>query len=255
MPRETIGNTLAVAAGVCVVCSLVVSTAAVGLRPFQEANKILDQRRNILVAAGLLEPGEKADVDALFERIEARVVDLRTGEFAPDVSPDALDVRRAARDPRQSTPLSTAEDMASIKRKPNYQTIYLLRDGENIRRVILPVYGLGLWSTMYGFVALDADMTTIESLSFYEHGETPGLGGEIDNPRWQEKWIGKKAYDEQGNPAIEVVKGGVREGDPNAIHEVDAISGATMTSRGVENLLNFWLGDQGYGPLLAKLKT
>jgi Na+-transporting NADH:ubiquinone oxidoreductase subunit C len=123
-----------------------------------------------------------------------------------------------------------------------------------LQQVILPVYGKGLWSTMYGFISLDADMTTVVGFAFYEHGETPGLGGEIDNPNWKNLWPGKRIYDDQGKTRIEVVKGTVDRGSANAIYQVDGLSGATLTARGVGNLLQYWMGQNGYRPLLAKLK-
>ena len=107
-----------------------------------------------------------------------------------------------------------------------------------------------LWSTLYGFLALDARTFEIQGITFYQHGETPGLGGEIDNPKWKALWPGKRAFDENMNPVIEVVKG-----QASADNEVDGLSGATMTSRGVTNLLRFWLGENGYGPYLKWFRT
>ncbi len=250
MPSETIGKTFGVAAGVCVVCSLCVSSAAVFLKPLQDANRTLDKRKNILIAAGLMEEGEKADVGALFREIDTQVVDLSTGQFVTDVSPEDLEQGKAGGDSQQTIPLSEGQDIAGIKKKPKYRAVYLLQEGGRIERVILPVRGMGLWSMMRGFVALDANLNTIESFLIYEHGETPGLGGEVDNPRWKKQWVGKKAFDENGRPALQVVK-------PNradSVYEVDGLSGATITSRGVENLVRFWLGEQGYGPLLETLR-
>jgi len=100
---------------------------------------------------------------------------------------------------------------------------------------------------------MDKDTTTIRGLTFYAHGETPGLGGEVDNPRWKALWPGRKAFDENWKPDIRVIKGqaGSPETDP---HHVDGLSGATLTSRGVTNLLLFWLGDQGFGPYLQQFR-
>lgn len=251
MPSETIGKTLGVAAGVCVVCSVLVSTAAVCLKPIQDRNRTLERRRNVLMAAGLLEPGQSADVDALFEQIETRVVDVSTHEFADEVAPEDVDPAKDAQEPGRR--IDVEDPSIGLKHVGRYQLVYLTREGDNkIQRVILPVQGKGLWSTMYGFLALDSDMTTIKSMSFYQHGETPGLGGEVDNPKWKQSWIGKQAYDAKGEPDIKVVKG---RADPNAVDEVDGLSGATLTSRGVENLVRFWLGEEGYGPILKKLKV
>jgi Na+-transporting NADH:ubiquinone oxidoreductase subunit C len=105
---------------------------------------------------------------------------------------------------------------------------------------------------MFGFLALDADFRTIRGFTFYEHGETPGLGGEIDNPRWQKKWQGKLAFSEDGQVMIEVLRGSVEAGDPLAPYRVDGISGATKTTQGVQGLVRFWLGENGYGPFLDR---
>ncbi len=245
MRKDSIGNTMLVAAGICVVCSLVVSTAAVSLRPIQQRNAELEIRRNILAAAGLAAPGERVDVEALFQQVETRKVDLRTGEF--------IDAGRiAAAD--EGTVLSGSEDIAGIRQRDDVKEVYLLeRDGE-LQRLILPIRGMGLWAMMHGLIALGSDLNTIESLLFYEHGETPGLGGEVDNPRWRAQWAGKQVFDSQGNVRIEVVKGRVTPQTPDAEYKVDGLSGATFTSRGVNNLVRFWLGEQGYGPLLDNMR-
>jgi Na+-transporting NADH:ubiquinone oxidoreductase subunit C len=248
MPRETIGRTIGVAAGVCIVCSVFVSTASVGLKRIQENNRSLERRRNILIAAGLMKAGERADVDALFGKIETRVVDLSTHEFAEDFAPEDVDPAKEAREPNLT--IEVQNPKLGIKRLGKYQLIYLTRQGGKIKRVVLPVEGKGLWSTMRGFLALGSDMDTIKSLAFYQQSETPGLGGEVDNPKWKQKWVGKKAYGKGGEPAIEIVKG---QAPPDSAHKIDGLSGATLTSRGVEHLVDFWLGQEGYGPILKKL--
>ena len=252
MPKETIGKTFFVAAALCVVCSLLVSTAAVKLRPTQGVNKLLDKKRNILSAAGLFD--ESRPIDELFESIEEKVVDLATGEYV-DIDPDQYDQRAAARDPDQSVVIPAKRDPAGIKRRARLAAVYLVYRKGEIDKVILPVHGKGLWSTLYGFLALDIeDVNTIRSLVYYEHGETPGLGGEVDNPRWKGLWNGKRAFDEEGRIAIEVLRGLVDASSPRAVHQVDGLSGATITSRGVSNTLRYWLGEDGYGPFLDRLK-
>jgi len=132
--------------------------------------------------------------------------------------------------------------------------IYKVLDDGEISKLILPIYGKGLWSTMYGFIALDRDLCTIKGFTFYEHGETPGLGGEVDNPRWKKSWLGKQAFDENGNCRIHVIKGKVDMNDTNAIYKVDGLSGSTLTTRGVDQTVRFWLGDWGYKPFLDKMR-
>lgn len=251
--NDTVGKTLLVAMTLCVVCSLIVSAAAVTLRPLQDANRALDMKRNILLAAGLLRDG--ADVEQVFKRVQPRGVDLATGEYLPYSGPDAQDPATAARDPTLSVAIPPEKDLARIRRRARQATVYLVRDEGKLSSVILPVYGAGLYSTLYGFIALDADATTVRGVRFYEHGETPGLGGEIDNPKWLAKWLGKQVYDDEGRLRIDVVKGRVDQGSPGSRYQVEAISGATMTSRGVSALMNFWLGEQGFGPYLAKIRS
>jgi Na+-transporting NADH:ubiquinone oxidoreductase subunit C len=249
--NDSIRKIVLVAFSLCIVCSIVVSTAAVVLKPAQEANRDLDRKRNILAAAGMLREG--ASVEELFRRIDSRYVDLRSGEFTDDV-PAGYEQRAASKDPSLSTKLGD-EDIAKIGRRAYYARVYLVEaeDG-SLEKVILPVHGYGLWSTLYGFVALEADANTIAGLGFYEHGETPGLGGEVDNPRWKAQWHGKKVY-RDGEVEIALAKGSVDRDSPIAPWRVDGLSGATLTSRGVTNLVHFWLGENGFGPFLDNLKT
>jgi len=249
--KESVGKTLLVAFLVCVVCGVVVATAAVSLRPVQSKNQLLDKRMNILQAAGLYQPG--VDVNTVFESIERRFVDIDTGEYVD--MPESYDQRKAAKDPQRSERLSGKEDIAGIKSQANVAEVFLARgdDGE-LSRIILPVHGYGLWSTLYGFLALEPDANTVSGLGFYEHGETPGLGGEVDNPKWKALWEGKKLYGEQGEVEIQVVKGSVDSKTPNAEHKVDGLAGATLTSNGVSNLLRFWVGENGFGPYLKRMQ-
>jgi Na+-transporting NADH:ubiquinone oxidoreductase subunit C len=248
--NDSIGRIIRVALALCVVCSVIVSTAAVLLKPAQEANKDLDRKRNILAAGGMLEEGRS--VDELFERIDARYVDLRSGEFT-DAVPAGYDPRAASKDPSLSSDVT--DDIAKVGRRADYAEVYLVAGpGDGVDKIILPVHGYGLWSTLYGFIALESDANTIAGLGFYEHGETPGLGGEVDNPRWKAQWPGKQVY-RDGQVEIELLKGTVDRGSPDAGWQVDGLSGATLTSRGVTNLLQFWLGEQGFGPFLENLRA
>ncbi|MDR1351193.1 MAG: NADH:ubiquinone reductase (Na(+)-transporting) subunit C, partial [Zoogloeaceae bacterium] len=124
-----------------------------------------------------------------------------------------------------------------------------------LEALILPIRGYGLWSTLYGFLALKPDLNTVIGLGFYQHGETPGLGGEVDNPKWKSLWPGKTLFDADGKPNIQIIKGGVDKTNPAAGHQVDALAGATLTTNGVDHLLHFWLGEQGFGPYLARLRA
>ncbi len=252
IPNDNPWKTVGVAVLLCLVCSVVVSATAVGLRDQQEANKQAEIRRNILEVAGLMRPG--ADIDELFEQIEPRVVDLRSGSFSDEVDHATYVQRDAARDPAMSDALSPDQDIASIGRKAHYATVYLVKNEEGrFKTVILPVHGYGLWSTLYGYLAVKPDGREVIGLQFYEHAETPGLGGEVDNPSWRGLWPGKYLFDEDGALRIEVVKGTATSG-PNAAYQVDGLAGATLTSRGVHNLVRFWADDSGFGPFLNNLQ-
>ncbi len=258
MKRDSVIGTFTVAALLCVVCSLLVSGAAVGLRPFQVSNRVLEKKRNILEAAGILNARDAQAVNEAFQRIEIRVVDLATGKYVPaeTIDPATYDQVAAARDPQLSVPIPSDKDLAGIKRREKYSFIYVVTNAAGqIDQIVFPVYGKGLWSTMYGFVSVARDLNTVRGLTFYEHAETPGLGGEVDNPDWKEQWQGKLLFDESGSVEVEVIKGTVSQNSPQALHQVDGLSGATITSRGVTNLLHYWFGDHGFGPYLRQLRA
>lgn len=252
MSKDSTSRVLGVAFVLCLVCSVLVSVAAVGLSERQERNKLLEKRKNILQAAGLYQPA--VPVEQQFGKIQPRVVDLQTGKFSDQFDPVTFDSRAAVRDPQLSVRIPPAQDLADIKARSRYMDVYLVFDAGQFQQLILPVYGKGLWSTMYGFIALDKDLSTVNGFAFYEHGETPGLGGEVDNPKWKQQWPGKKIYDPAGRLRIEVLKGSVDPRSPNAKYQIDGLAGATLTARGVSHLLQYWLGDNGYKTFFAQLQ-
>ena len=213
LPNDSPQKTVFVAVALCLVCSILVSVAAVGLKPLQRANAALDLKRNLLLAAGLVEGGEAArEVEELFEQnVETKAVDLATGEFTDEVDAATFDQRKAAQDPVLSEAIPPEQDIASIKRRAKYANVYFIKDGDDVTQVILPINGYGLWSTLYGFIALENDLKTVAGLKFYEHGETAGLGAEVDNPNWLAQWPGKVAFDDAGDPIISVAKGTRRQ--------------------------------------------
>ena len=241
------------AAAVCGVCSIFVAVSAVALKERQERNKLIDVQQKVLTLAGLIEDGQKIsaeEVETLYQaNIVPRVIDLASGRYTPDIDPVSFDQRAAARDPAQSR--VAPENLAKVRRIPTNAGVYQVQpEGKPVQSVILPIHGYGLWSTLYGFIALRDDANTIEGITFYEHGETPGLGGEVDNPRWKARWKGRKAFDDKGRVAISVKKGAAGPPDQDPYH-VDGLSGATITSRGVTNTLDFWLGPEGFGDYLV----
>ncbi|QTN34447.1 Na(+)-translocating NADH-quinone reductase subunit C [Cognatishimia activa] len=242
-------KTIFIAVSVCLVASMIVSAAAVALRPTQAVNALKDKQINILQVAGIYDPSK--DVLESFAAFEPQILELATGEFTDQFDIATFDDRDAADDPATSVALD--DDPAGIGRQGKFVTVYLLRDdaGE-IDKVILPLHGYGLWSTLYGFIALEENGNDIFGLQFYEHAETPGLGAEVDNPRWKALWNGKKLADENGELQISVTKAVPAAG---ADYHIDALAGATLTTVGVHNLVNFWMGETGYQPFLDNLKA
>ncbi|MEM9437111.1 MAG: Na(+)-translocating NADH-quinone reductase subunit C [Pseudomonadota bacterium] len=247
-PPDSVAKTIFVAVSLCLVASLIVSAAAVSLRPVQEVNSKRDKQVNILQVAGVYEPG--IDVAEAFAAFEPHVLDLNAGTFTEEFDATTFDDLAAAEDPELSRALE--EDPAGIGRQSNFVTVYLLREDDGaLDKVIMPVHGYGLWSTLYGFIALEEDGNEIFGLQFYQHGETPGLGAEVDNPRWKALWNGKQVYGPEGEVAITVAKAAPPQGED---YHIDALAGATLTSKGVDNLVKFWLGEEGYTPFLERLQ-
>ena len=271
LPNDSFKKTVAVALALCLVGAIVVSGSAVILRPLQDWNKSKDEKVNILEVAELYQKG--TDVEAAFKNVEPRIVDLATGDYVKDVDPATYDQWKAAKDPAQSEAIPANKDIASIKRKPKYAKVYLVKEGDKLKSVILPVNGYGLWSTMFCFMALEADGQTMVGMNLYDQAETPGLGGEVVNPKWKALWKGKKVYNfsgkevhksnlsekgqtiEIGEVALGLVKGSVDPSKPGSEYQVDALAGATLTSRGVSNLVQYWMSKEGYGLYLAKLRS
>jgi len=255
MAHESTTKAYATTVGLAVVCSVLVSSAAVGLRPRQEANRERYIRKSILVAAGLYDPN--VPVAETFKQIETRIIDLDSGDYVSkdEVDPDRFDQIASADDTEASTPIEAADDVAGIRRRENHSAVYLVNGGGDVKQIVLPVRGKGLWSTMIGFMAVDAgDLNTINGITFYDHGETPGLGGEIDNPVWQGHWKGKKVYGGDGSVALKVLKGAADSGSPEIEYQVDGISGATLTINGVTGLVQYWFGGKAFKPYLDRLR-
>jgi Na+-transporting NADH:ubiquinone oxidoreductase subunit C len=252
--NDSLEKTIAVALALCFVCAILVSFAAVALRPLQIENKALDMKKNILDVAGLLDEG--TDINQAFaDQIEEKLVDIESGDYVEELDAVAYDQRKAAKDPAQNITLSRADDIASIKRKAKIAKVYLVKNGDAIESIILPMHGYGLWSTMYGFLALEADGQTVKSINFYDQAETPGLGGEVVNPNWRALWKGKKVYDDAGKPQLGLVKGVVDTAKAGSEYQVDGLAGATLTSNGVTNLVKYWMSQQGFAPYLEKVRT
>ncbi|OOS23395.1 Na(+)-translocating NADH-quinone reductase subunit C [Moraxella pluranimalium] len=255
-------STMATALILCLVCSVMVSAAAISLKPKQTANIEIDRNKNILMAANMFDPAKNTNADAqkLFENVEIKLVDTKTGQFATDEQLSAAgisdvgayDATKASKDPKTNIDLGS-DDPAQIGALPQFLKVYLIKDeGGQLKNIVLPINGNGLWGQIYGFLTLKSDLNTIEGISFYQHKETPGLGALIETPKWRATWTDKQAYDEQGNITTGVVKSGSPKPNPNY---VDGITGATITSSGVNHMVQFWLSDRAYKPFLDNLRS
>jgi len=267
--NDSLEKTIAIAVALCLVCAVFVAFAAVALKPLQINNKEQDMKKNILDVAGLLEGG--MDIDSAFaEKIEAKLVNLETGDYVDDGNVAQYDQRKAAKDPAQSVAIPKEKDIAHIRVKAKVAKVYLVKEGGTIKSIILPINGYGLWSTLYGFLSVEADGQTVQSINFYDQAETPGLGGEVVNPNWRALWKGKKIYAESdqpslekgliteadiGEPALSLIKGVVDNSKPGSQYQVDGLAGATLTSTGVTNLVRYWTSQEGFAPYLKKVRT
>ena len=250
--RESTVKTLAVAAGVALVCSLLVSTAVYWLRPIQLASGGIERNRAILDAAGLADSTETLpDREVLdrFGEFDPEIVDLASGRLVERAAP-SYDYRGALDDPAQTVAIPADADIAGLGSRPRTMPVYILRRGRQIERIVLPVYGRGMWSTIHGFIGLEGDLATIAGVRFYELGETPGIGDRIQDPAWTAKWRGKRIYAEDGTLRFRIGRADAAGAD----FRVDAITGATVTVTAVDRFVRYWLGPDGYAPLLERLR-
>lgn len=259
MERDSVLGTLVVATILCVACALLVTSTRVILSERQETNKQLDRKKNILQAAGLIEEDAGRDeIEEVYaERVVPVLVNLDEGTVVPPSEVDyaSYDAREALNDPQQTQPVDRSQGPTpGVDRREKLAFVYEVREGEEVDLYVLPIYGKGLWSTLWGFLAIDSDGRTLRGITFYEHAETPGLGGEVDNEAWKANWTSetspKYAYNEDGEVAIQVIKGTVDRGSPRAPYQIDGLSGATITTRGVSEMVQYWLGPDGFGPYL-----
>ncbi len=250
LSKDSIPKTLFMAITLCLFCSMIVAAASVSLRPLQEANKLRDMQVNILQVAGLYDADRP--VDEIFAVFTPKIVDLEAGVFTDQFDGTEFNAVDVARDPELSIALE--DDPAIISRRANFAQVYLLHDEAGaLERIIVPVFGAGLWGRMHGFIALEADGNKIYGLQFYQHSETPGLGDKIDAPSWRQSWQGQKLRDAAGDLKIAIARG--TPSPEMKPHHIDGLAGATLTARGVDNLVRFWMGEQGFGPFLANLKA
>jgi Na+-transporting NADH:ubiquinone oxidoreductase subunit C len=249
---------LLVVLAVALVCSILVSVAAVMLKPVQLRNQLVEKSRNIIGLTGLVEPGQVLSDDEILdavEQLDIRVLDIESGQFVTDIDPADYDARAARNNPNLSIEIPVADDLARIGRREKYVVVYLVWNGDQLQRVILPVYGQGMWSTMYGYIALEADLNTVAAMTFYEQTETAGLGDQVQSRRWLANWQGRQIYGDAGDIRFRVASGPVAPDSPAAAHQVDAMTGATVTGDGVTRLIRYWFGPNGYATLINQLQA
>ncbi len=187
------------------------------------------------------------------DSLEARIVELTSGQFDDSIDPATFDAERAVRRSTSSVAIPADLDLAGLKRRAKHAQVYLVNDANRrIELIILPVSGRGYQSTLRAWLVLDGGTQTVRALKFYQHGETPGVGARIEEPEWEAQWRDLSAYDDAG-----VLRIGVRSQagySDDAEFQVDGISGATRTMQGVDGMLRFWLGEFGFANFLQRIR-
>jgi Na+-transporting NADH:ubiquinone oxidoreductase subunit C len=258
MDNESPLKALIVVTATALVCSILVTVTAVTLQPIQRAYQDLERNRYIVQISGLVESADELSdrkLISVFQDLDARIVDLDRGIFDDTFNPDTFDTRKAPANPEFSVTIPAAQDVAGLGQRSRLVTVYLVRDGADLQRIIVPVYGRGMWSTLHGFLALESDLNTIADMTFYEQGETAGIGDRILRPDWQARWRGRKLYDEQNTLRFRIASGSVNPESPAAAYEVDALTGATVTAEGVTNLVRYWFGPHGFAKFLENFSA
>jgi len=239
------------------VCSSLVSAAVVILRPIQLNNQMVERSRNIIKLTGLVEEGVvPADEEMLelYRGMDVRIVDIDQAAFNDELDPLSFDQRRAVNNPELGIAIPVDQDLASLGRRSRYAPIYIVLNEGELDRVILPIHGTGMWSMIYGYIALESDLNTIAAATFYEQNETPGLGDQILRPEWQAQWEGRRIYDELGDLRFAINPGKVEPGSSTWLYEVDALTGATVTADAVTSMMRYWFGPHGYRDFLDQLR-
>ena len=251
MNKDSALNIAFVGIGLCLLCSAIISLIAIQLRSVQNENVVKDMQKKIVSSAGLeLEYGS---VENAMMNIKTIIVDLDQGKIV-DINPNSYELSKELREEGKYKFLSAENDIASIKKREKYSKVFIEYKDDKINTLILPVRGYGLWGILYGYLAIKSDFNTVAGLEFYEHKETPGLGAEIDNPKWKALWKGKKIYQENGEVSLKVIKGNVLASSDNINYEVDGLSGATLTCNGVTNLIAYWMGSDGFLNFINNLR-
>ncbi|MBL4815853.1 Na(+)-translocating NADH-quinone reductase subunit C [Shewanella sp.] len=255
LKKDSVVGTMIFIITLSLLCSFMITGTAELLKERKLVKKRDELKRYVLMASDVDIQGDK-DFRAIFEKsVTPLLINIESGAIEPKERVEVMnfDERMAAINPEKSRKLERKKDKARIKTRADQVRVFQVFDEDGkLASLVLPIYGKGLWSIIYGYVALKPDFNTIENVVFYEHGETPGIGDFLNETEWTDKFRGKQIFDAKGKPVLKIVKGGAKEGD---IHGVDAVSGATMTGRGVQRSIQFWFGSEGFKVFLDKLKA
>lgn len=248
---ESTTRALLVVFVVALTCATLVSATALWLEPAREAHRVAEREAFL---RGLVEsvPGMSELLGESTGQLEARVLDFATGEDAPA---DAATIAAVAAEGEGAVAIPKALDLARIGRRPTRAVVYLLERQGVPTLIVLPLSGRGYGGVMRGYLALEGDADLVVALTIVEHEETPGFGARVTEPAWLEQWRGKRLRGDEGELLLRVARGQVEAGSAAARHEVDAITGATRTSRAVTKMLHYWLGEHGFGPFLDRLRA
>lgn len=255
MQRDSIQNTFFVAIVLCLVCAAAVAGSVALLKAPQKVNLERYRKQNVLDAAGLYDKGmSNEQIDITYKQwVVRQVIELPSGKDVTDEYGDeGFDQAKAVDDMKTRVTIKPEDDIAKLKTREYRSNVYIIKTSPANpmpSQYVFPIRGKGLWSIMWGFVSIDADMQTVRGLSYYDQGETPGLGGEVENDVWKKKWDGKLLYNAAGELAIRVAKGNAQNQN-----QVDGLSGATITSGGVTNMLRYWLGPDGFGSYMKSIR-
>jgi Na+-transporting NADH:ubiquinone oxidoreductase subunit C len=240
------------------VCSILVTFTVVKLQPIQKSYQNIERNRALVQISGLtndINLLSDREIVNIFQKIEARIIDLRVGQFDTKYNPDTFDTWTIDNNPELSIPIPTENDIAHLSRRSQLITVYLVKDKDTMDRILLPIYGQGMWSKIYGFIALETDLNTIADIIIYKQAETSGIGDKILNSDWQSSWRKRKIYDDKGRLQIGIKGGQSDQKSLVSVHQIDAITGATVTVDAVKNLVRYWFGVHGYEPFLDNFRA
>lgn len=228
-----------------IIAAALLSTAAVLLKPFQEKNMAIEKMGGILLSANIEGIKTEQTIQMFNEYVVESLVVDQNGDVAESQTEGSMEDGTAFK-------LNMKEQLYKKSKGEPYQLpIYVINNNDK-KTYIFPMLGAGLWGNLYGNLALDDDFNTIFGVTFSHDKETPGLGAEITESFFTDQFVSKQIFDASGNfVSVKVVKGGVQTLPQNQqIHGVDAISGGTITSVGVDDMIKNVL--EAYLPYIEK---